>query len=224
MGAAAVRWPAVAAAEGAGGGATAATAASRGYSARDLVAEASGELEAGHPGPAILRLERARLLAPRSGTIAAGLDRARAAANLPAARAPFPQRAAHWLSPNEWALLAIAGLVVAAAAIVAISWGRAARRGLSWLLGGGLALAAIGVAAAVEVSPRTNSAIIVAPDVVARVAPFAGAEVAFSAPEGSAVLVERAFGDYVLVAGPEGRGWVPRRSAETVLPHGNGHI
>src|SRR6185436_6280980 len=75
-----------------------------GDSARDLVAKADAELAGGHPGSAIVQLERARLLAPRAPAIAAGLAQARAAAGLPAS--PNPNRivqAAERLSPDEWA-------------------------------------------------------------------------------------------------------------------------
>lgn len=189
-----------------------------GYSARALATQAEGELASGHPGPAILHFERARLLAPRSPAIAAGLARAQAAAALPAERVPLWQRLEHRLAPNEWAWIGMIGLIWVGFGLIAVAWGAVRRGALMVMLAGGVVCAGIGFVAAVQESPPVRRAIVVAPDVVARIAPFAQADTAFSAPEGSVVTVERTYGDYVLVAGPDGQGWVPRRGVETVIP------
>jgi hypothetical protein len=189
-----------------------------GYSARALAARAESELTTGHPGAARLDWERARLLAPRSPAVAAGLAKARAAAGIVEERPPLWRRLVERLSSDEWAWIGVAGLACAAAALVAFGWsvlGLATR----WsLLAGGAALAALGFLAAARVAPRADQAIVVAPDLVARIAPFAQADPAFAAPEGSVVRVRGRHGEYTLVAGSAGEGWLPSSGVETVLP------
>ncbi len=202
-----------------GAGAPAAPATA-GYSARALARQAESELAAGHPGPAVLHFERALLLAPRARAVADGLARARAVAGLPAETPALWRRLEHRLAANEWAWIGMVGLVSLAIGLVALAWGMFGRAGRATLLSGGAVLAAVGFVAAAQVAPPARRAIVVAPDVVARIAPFGGADSAFSAAEGSIVTVERVYGDYDLVAGPEGQGWVPRRAVDTILPAG----
>ena len=189
-----------------------------GYSARALAAQAESDLAAGHPGSAILGFERARLLAPRSPAISTGLERARTTAALPPVTVTGWQRLERHLSPNEWTWIGLIGLASAAVGLVALAWGVIGRAGLAALLAAGLVLSSVGFVAAVDQSPSPGRAIVVTPDLVARIAPFAEADPAFSAPEGSAVTIERAHGDYLLVAGPEGQGWIPSRGVKTILP------
>jgi hypothetical protein len=188
------------------------------YSARALADQAESALVAGHPGRAILELDRARLLAPRSATLSAEVDRARAAAGLPLVQRSIVRHVEDYLSPNQWAWLGILGCCGVAAAAVAFASGWRRRAGLAALFTGGALLAVLAFAAANETSPPPGRAVVVAAEVVARIGPFAQAEAAFSVPEGSEVEIERTFGDYVLVAGSDGRGWVPRHDVETILP------
>jgi hypothetical protein len=193
------------------------------YSTRELVSGADADLGAGHPGRAILGYERARLLAPRSPVIAADLARARATANLPAATSPVVARAAGTLSANEWGALAIAGLLLAFAALVSFAWARTRRRRpVVIALAGGM-IAALAVGAAWYVTPPVGRAVVVAADTTALVAPFTGAEPAFAVPEGALVTVERTHGDYTLIADRDGQGWVPRVGVETILPADDHH-
>jgi hypothetical protein len=112
----------------------------------------------------------------------------------------------------------MAGLVVLAVGLIAAAWGLIRRRGFLALAFAGLTIGGAGILGAVEVTPPPNRAVVVAPQTVARIAPFAKADEAFSVPEGSLVTVERTHDDYALIAGPEGRGWVPEGGVELILP------
>ena len=192
------------------------------YSARALVAAADAALAAGHPGAAIVELERARLLAPRSAAVASHLAHAREVASVSPAPGGRARRLAGLLSGSEWSGLALAGLALAAAGVVLLSWGAGGRRRTLGLVMGGVAVASLGFLAAAEVTPSRQDAVVVAASEPARIAPFPAAEAAFPLPEGAAVSVVRAHGDYVLVSAADGQGWLPRSSVETILP-GSAH-
>jgi len=191
-----------------------------GYSARALVAAADDALAAGHPGTAIVALERARLLAPRSPVVASQLAHAREVANVSPAPTRRLDRVARLLNGTDWSHLALIGLVLGAAGVVWLSWDAARRRRAAGLAIGGVALAALGFLAAREVTPSRQDAVVVVASEPARIAPFPAAEPAFPLPEGAAVSVTRAHGDYVLVSAAGGQGWLPRTSVETILPGG----
>jgi hypothetical protein len=197
---------------------TASTATAEVFSARSLVAQATADLAAGHPGLAILGYERARLLAPRATAVTAGLARAQSIAGLPPADTSPAIRLAMCLDADEWGWIGMAGLILAAASLVALSWGRIRRRALLALACAGAGVAGAGFLSAVAVTPPPTRAVVVLPDSVARIAPFAGAEPAFVATEGAVVTVERTFDHYTLIVSPDGRGWVPEAGVETILP------
>ena len=199
-------------------GPKASRAVEQGISARSLVAKAEADLAAGHPGLAIVQYERARLLAPRAPTVTAGLARARSIAGLPPVDASVAARVVRGLDANAWGWIGMAGLVLAAGSLVALSWGVIRRRGFLALAIGGIGMASVGFLSAAEVTPPPDRAVVVAPDTLARIAPFAAAEPAFLAPEGAIVTVERTHDNYALIAAPEGRGWVPKGGVEIILP------
>jgi hypothetical protein len=190
----------------------------QGFSSRSLVAQADADLAAGHPGLAILQYERARLLAPRAPAVTAGLARARSAAGLPTAEASPVVRVARRLDANEWGWIGMAGLILGAASLVALCWGLIRRRRFLALALGSVGIASVGFLSAVEVTPPPNRAVVVAPNAVARIAPFAKADQAFAVPEGAVVTVERTYDHYALVAGAEGHGWVPEGGLEIIVP------
>ena len=190
----------------------------QGISAKSLIATAEADLAAGRLGPAIVQYERARLLAPRAPTVTAGLARARSVAGLPPTDASVASRVVSRLDANEWGWIGMAGLILAAAGLIAHSWGLIRRRGFLMLALGGVGMASVGLLSAAEVTPPPDRAVVVVPDAVARIAPFAKADEAFSVPEGSLVTVERTYDNYTLIAAPEGRGWVPKGGVETILP------
>lgn len=199
-------------------GTNASEGAAQGFSARSLVAQAEADLAAGHPGLAILGYERARLLAPRAPIVTAGLARAQSIAGLPSNEASPAVRFTGRLDANEWGWIGMAGLILAGAGLVALFWGLIRRRGFLVLALGGIGIASVGFLSAVEVTPPPNRAVVVAPNAVARIAPFAKADQAFAVPEGAIVTVERTYGNYALIANPEGRGWIPEGGVEIILP------
>ena len=191
-----------------------------GYSARALVGTADEALAAGRPGTAIVELERARLLAPRSTVVASHLAHARQIANL----SPAPTRRLHsvarLLSGSDWSHLALTGLLLSAAGMVWLSWDTARRGRAAGLAIGGIAVATLSFLATGEVTPSREDAVVVVAAEPARIAPFPAAEPAFPLQEGAPVSVMRAHGDYVLISAAEGQGWLPRASVETILPGG----
>lgn len=197
-----------------GGAALAAT----GFSARALATQAESALAAGHPGQARLDWERARLLAPRSPAVAAGLEKARAAGGVIEQPPVAWRRLASHLTSNEWAWIGVGGLACAAAALMAFGWGLARTARWAGLAGGGV-VAALGLAMAIATAPPPDRAVVVTPASMARIAPFAQADAAFPVAEGAVVSVGRQHGDYTLITGPAGEGWVPSSAVETVVPH-----
>jgi hypothetical protein len=98
------------------------------------------------------------------------------------------------------------------------AWGAAGKKRAAGLVVAGLAVAALGLGAAVKVTPSRGDAVVVAAGATARIAPFPGAEPAFFLQEGAPVSVVRAHGEYVLVGAGQGLGWLPRATVETILP------
>jgi hypothetical protein len=184
-------------------------------SAAALVQRAQQELAA-HPGRAVADFQRARLLAPRAPEVQDGLARARAAAGLPAATAGLRARLLGWLSPEEWSRGALVALAVAALAATAAAW-RVRRRLTLPLAAAALAVALGAGAAAWRTAPRWTDAVVVAPNTVARIAPFAAAEPAFLAPEGSRATIGATHEGYVRIDGERGAGWVPSSAVEPIL-------
>ena len=183
-------------------------------SAATLVQRAERELAA-HPGQAVLDYDRALLLDPRAPQVREALQRARAAAGLPAESVGLKPRILHALSPDEWSRLALGALAVAALAVAGRPWWR------RWAVPS--ATAALGLAFAAgaiawHTAPRRNDAVVVGASPVARIAPFAAAEPAFVAPEGSTATIEATHQGYTRIRGDRGVGWVPSSAVETILP------
>ena len=153
--------------------------------------------------------ERARLLAPRAPAVApASPRRAPPRTFRPAKGAGHARRRTALarrmgLDRHGW------GSVWRAAGLVAFSWRLIRRRGLLALASAGAASPAWGLLAAMKVAPPPNAAVVVVIRRCRAHRAVRGADSAFAAPEGATVSVERTHGDYMLVAGTEGRGWVP---------------
>ncbi|HEY1550851.1 MAG TPA: hypothetical protein VGG28_23640 [Kofleriaceae bacterium] len=177
----------------------------------------------GHPGLAILALERAHLLAPRDAAIGSELVRTREAAGIAEPEQSRLDAALGTLTSDEWALLALAGGVVASLGTIGLAWSVRRRAAITTGLVGA-AIAGLALTAAIAVAPREREAIVVRSE-PARIAPLAAAEPAFTAPEGETVEVEQTHGDYIYVRDGDRAGWLPRDSVERVvatrseLPH-----
>jgi hypothetical protein len=181
-----------------------------------FVARGEQAISENHPGRAVLDLERARLLSPSSGRIADDLLRVRLAANLPtteplAAGTPSQLRRA-----DRWGQVALAGIGLAAGAILAVVGKLGRRAFLVVALVGGL-VATVGFWTSLRAEPPANLAVVMSSDLVAREAPSADARVLFVPREGSLVSVLRTRGCFILISTAGRRGWVPAGGVETIL-------
>jgi hypothetical protein len=189
--------------------------AAQGWSPGVLFELGSAYATAGHPGPAILAFERAQLLAPRDATIRNDLARTRETAGLSVASPSRVDAALGTLTSDEWTWLAITAAILACTGIVGYAW--KFRRTLAGTLAiGGALVGSLAFAAAIEVAPSPSLAIVLRAD-TARIAPFAAADFAFTAPEGLAVNIEQARGEFVYVRDGDRTGWLPRAEVEPVV-------
>jgi tetratricopeptide (TPR) repeat protein len=167
----------------------------------------------GDRGHAILAYERAQVLAPRDGAIAQNLARARAEAGV-AEPAPGPLARAP-LASNDWAYVALAGVVFACAGIVALGWAWRRRAAVIVLVAGAV-VATGAVLAAARTAPSRDRAIVLA-RTEAHIAPAANADAVFTAPAGEAVTIAQRHGEFVEVRDGQRSGWLPAASVERVI-------
>jgi hypothetical protein len=187
----------------------------RGWSPSTLLGLGNAYAGAGKPGRAILAYERAHLLAPRDRAIAANLAHVRDSAGV---SVPNPSRVASaiaTLTADEWTRIALGGGALACAGVIGLAWS-VRRRGSRTLAVTGALVAGIAGVAASYTAPSADLAVVVTGD-VARIAPFAAAEAAFTAPEGETVQIEQQRGDYVYVRDGDRTGWLPRTALERVV-------
>jgi tetratricopeptide (TPR) repeat protein len=186
-----------------------------GWSAGALLDLGNAYANAGERGRAVLAYERAQLLAPRDAAIATSLAQVRQAAGV---EAPVPSRVARIvtsLSADEWTWLTFGAAALGCAGLLGLAW--SIRRAFArTLVIGGAMLTIVAGAAANYVAPARSAAVIVTTE-TARIAPFATAEAAFSAPEGETVHIEQHRGDYVYIHDGDRTGWLPRTAVEPVV-------
>lgn len=187
----------------------------QGWSAGTLFDLGNAYASNGRPGPAILAFERAHLLAPRDHAITANLAHTRDAAGVTTPAASWINGTLGALSADEWTWIAIAAGILACAGMIGYAWS-VRRRGTGALAATGVVAGALAMAAAVHVAPSPCDAIVVHAD-TARIAPFAAAEAAFTAPEGEDVRIEQERGDFVYVRDGDRSGWLPRSTIERVV-------
>ena len=152
---------------------------------------ASAQHRVGDLGAAILNYERAALLDPGAGDIAANLARARKDAAVPDAEPTGWHAFLHSLAPNAWSIIAalsLLGLVVLAA-IPTIRRGTLPTK--SAITGAACALLAIGLsvtALAVQARDTTGRRIVMKNGTPLRVSPFADAKAVATLPAGKTVI------------------------------------
>jgi len=186
-----------------------------GWSADMLFQLGTAYASSGHPGRAVLAYERAQLLAPRDAAIRAELSKTRDAAGIAAPPSTELHAALGRLSSDEWAWLSVGCGILAAAGAVAYAW--SIRRSTSRvILAVGVLAAGVALTGAVLVAAPTNEAVVVTSD-LARIAPFAAAEGAFTATEGEQVQIEQQRGEYIYVRDDDRAGWLPRSAVERVV-------
>lgn len=173
----------------------------------------NARLQSGEVGRAIAAYRHARRLEPRAADVSANLATARARVGLPGPALDFLQR---WLSPDGWALLALATvfgwLGVQAAREVSPAF-RRTTGGLVKTLG---LAAVLGVAAAALVawSVRGAHAVVTRADAPARFGPVEESQVAFTLPDGAEVRVLAQRPGWLQVRDRAGRaGWVAEEAA-----------
>ncbi|MCC6640726.1 MAG: hypothetical protein IT386_06130 [Deltaproteobacteria bacterium] len=201
-----------------------ALAARQGASASLYYDLGAAQLASGDIGPAVLSFERARWLAPRDAGIESALATARERAGLTAHAVPWWLRARSLASFDEWALAAAlllfivcGGLAAHVLAFRAFREGSRAARTLRVLtLASGAALVASVIACATLVSDASR-AVVIAPGVALRVAPFDGAATRAALGPGEVVRLGDRHGEFVRAdAGPGRRGWVAQREVGLV--------
>lgn len=188
-----------------------------GWSTNTLLALANAYASVGDLGPAILALERAQLLSPGDPGVARNLATLRDRAAVSAPRINRMDRILGSWPSDTWTWLALGGLAVATAGVSAILWTQR-RRLPRALTVGGVAVAIVSGAIALRVAPDPAAAVVLT-STAATIAPFAGAEPAFTARSGELVRVEQRRADWLYVrADGERAGWLPARTVDTVIP------
>jgi tetratricopeptide (TPR) repeat protein len=192
------------------------TLAARGWSTNALFDLGNAYASMNQRGLAILAYERALVLSPRDAAVATNLAHVREAAGI---AQPTPSRVHAQLarlSSDEWAWIALAAVLLAAAALSARAWWPAQRRRAGALAVLGAVVAVLGFGAALIVAPAESAAVVIHAE-TARIAPVAGAEEAFPASEGESVEIEQQRADFVYVRDGDRSGWLPNRAVERVL-------
>lgn len=174
-------------------------------------------LRAAEPAEAILAYERASLLAPRDGAIAANLAAARKIAGTPE-ESGLAHRFESALSIDEWTwLLTGAFWLTLAAGTAAVLWDR--RRHTFVTAASISATVALTACAGLTLSSRVLSAGLATRAAPVLVSPFASAQSSFSLPSGAPVELGAIHEGYVFVHEADGRsGWVEREAVARVIP------
>ncbi|HXJ18593.1 MAG TPA: hypothetical protein VMT03_00055 [Polyangia bacterium] len=192
--------------------------ASSRFSTGTFVTRAESALAEGHPGVAILNLERARLLSPNSAVVAGDLARARLAADLPAGEPVLAGTPSQLVRTEQWGRVALAGLTLAVGSLVAVVWKLGEHRAFAIIAVLGVIVAAVGFRGTIQAEPPPDLAVVVAGGQSARVAPSGHAPVSFRPSEGSIVLIDRTRGPFALISVNGLQGWILRSALDTILP------
>ena len=181
----------------------------------------NAEYKLGHAGRAIAAYRRAELLAPRDDEVRANLGFVRKQVEDPAVRESWWEDRLGALTLNEWTMLAAGAFwlsfVLFALRQIRPVW-RSRLRGLTAgiVVLTILSCACLGAAATVYFTKQT--AVVIAPEVVARSGPFTEAQDAFKAHDGAELAVLNRREDWLQVSDGSGRiGWLPAKQVE-ILP------
>lgn len=177
-------------------------------------------LRAGKVGQAIAAYRRAQSLSPRDPDVASNLERARAKVGAGATQVEgIGARALGWLTPNEWAGLALAGLWLW---LGGLTLGRLSARlkpviaTSSWPLAL-FAMLMLGIAGAAGWRAGRAAAVVIVPDVSVRFGPLEESQVAFTLPDGAELVITDRKGDWMGVRDAAGRrGWIAGRNVVTI--------
>ena len=173
----------------------------------------NARLQSGEVGRAIAAYRHARRLEPRAADVAANLATARARVGLPGPALDFLQR---WLSPDGWALLALAGVFGWLGVQTARELSPAFRKATGGLVKtlGAVAILSVAAAALVAWSVRGAQAVVTRADAPARFGPVEESQVAFTLPDGAEVRVLAQRPGWLHVRDRAGReGWLVEEAA-----------
>jgi hypothetical protein len=182
--------------------------------------EANAAQRAGHPGPAILGYERARLLAPHDPSVAENLRLAREKAGVSAPAVAAWQRPAHALSIDGLALLASISLLLCCLLVFGMAFLPPTLRSLARVATTALGMTVLLAAAGVALRwPELDRAVILGAPATAHIAPAASSISVFELKPGDLVTARREHGDFVLIRTLDQRsGWVARADVERIIP------
>lgn len=173
----------------------------------------NARLQSGEVGRAIAAYRHARRLEPRAADVAANLATARARVGLPGPALDFLQR---WLSPDGWALLALA----AVSGWLGVQTARELLPGFRKVTGGlvkslgAVAVLALTAALLVAWTIRGEQAVVTRADAPARFGPVEESQAAFALPDGAEVRVLARRPGWLQVRDRAGReGWVAEGAA-----------
>ncbi|MEZ4339462.1 MAG: hypothetical protein R3B82_22795 [Sandaracinaceae bacterium] len=193
--------------------------AAEGYAPGVLYDLGNAYLRDGEPGLAILQYERARLLAPGDAAIEHNLEQAREAAGVAAPETRAVEALVARWPTRRWMLLGAIALglfVIGSLGLGVLRRGRRLALAMTVLTG----VVTVACAAAIGVGTLgRDRAVVLEPDLPARVAPFEGAEPVFDVREGEVLRMRDRRGAFREVVDSRGRrGWLPDSSLAPIVP------
>jgi tetratricopeptide (TPR) repeat protein len=181
---------------------------------------ANADFRLGAAGLAMLNYERALALHPRHPEAQANLKLLREQNGSRLLPISWNARLAAFLSPNAWIILATVSGWVVLFGLVLIITSRSEDKFNLWTLSlTSIAVCAVALICARNVSRGQALAVITAKQTEARLAPAQSAGVAEALPAGSQVRVLSERGEWIYCELPgQGRGWIPEGAVERVRP------
>jgi tetratricopeptide (TPR) repeat protein len=181
----------------------------------------NAEFKAGHLGRAVTAYRLAKQLSPREADVRANLEFARSRVQGAASPASRWENWLGTLTVNEWTALAAVSfwLTFTLLAIMQI-WPtlKTFLRSFTRVVAVVMILSVLCCSAAVSIHISKKTAVVVAPDLVARSGPFDDAQNAFTAHDGTEFSVLSQHDDWVQVTDGSGKiGWLERKQVE-ILP------
>ncbi len=178
----------------------------------------NAEFKAGRLGRAIAAYRRAEQLAPRDADVRANMEFARNQVQGPSLSAGRWENWIGTLTLNEWTVLAAAAFWLTFLLLAAMQIWPALKAVLPGFTRGVAVvtiLSGVCCGAAVSIDFSRQTAVVIAPDLVARSGPFADAQNAFTAHDGAELAVLSRLGDWLQVADGSGKtGWLERGQVE----------
>jgi len=178
----------------------------------------NAECKAGNWGRAITAYRQAEQLAPRDADARANLEFARNQVQGPTSSANRWENGIETLTLNEWTALVAVMFWLTFTLLAAMQiWPalKTALRGFTRGVAVVTILSGVCCGAAVSIHVFQKTAVVIAPDLVARSGPFDDAQNVFTAHDGAEFVVLSRHGDWLQVTDNSGKiGWLERRQVE----------